>query len=503
MLYIKTHGCTEPSCYPQPAFEKLKLYIGKRTVSELMNNLASAITYHAVELAAGFAIAVLLAILILLIVLIRRKPQEIVAGLQGDFLALGNKHEHLEKVVKDEIKLNREETRDSALQAREELGKTLRSSSDSLQQRMVDNIRMQRGQLDSFSKQLVAMAKLNEDKIEAMRRTMEIQLRALQEHNTRQLEKMRATVDEKLQTTLEKRLGESFKQVSERLEQVYKGLGEMRSLATGVGDLKKVLTNVKTRGTWGEIRLSHILEQILTPDQYAVNVATKKDSNERVEFAIKLPGPDPHKDQVVWLPIDAKFPQEDYQRLVDAQEAAEKELADKSVKSLENRIKLEAKNIKDKYVDPPHTTDFAIMFLPVEGLYAEVLRQPGLCDNLQREHRIVVTGPTTLAALLNSLQMGFRTLAIEKRSSEVWELLGAVKAEFGKFGAVLAQTKKKLQEASNTIGKAEVRTRVIERKLRAVQEIPQGDAAGSIEEDQGMDKELNRGSGESESRRED
>ena len=485
MLYITTHRCTGPSCYPQPAFEKLRLYIGKRTVSELMNNLASAITYHAVELTAGFAIAVLLAILILLIVLTRRKPQEIVAGLQGDFLALGNKHEHLEKVVKDEIKLNREETRDSALQAREELGKTLRSSSDSLQQRMVDNIRMQRGQLDSFAKQLVAMAKLNEDKIEAMRRTMEIQLRALQEHNTRQLEKMRATVDEKLQTTLEKRLGESFKQVSDRLEQVYKGLGEMRSLATGVGDLKKVLTNVKTRGTWGEIRLSHILEQILTPDQYAVNVATKKDSNERVEFAVKLPGPDPHKDQVVWLPIDAKFPQEDYQRLVDAQEAADKELADKSVKSLENRIKLEAKNIKDKYVDPPHTTDFAIMFLPVEGLYAEVLRQPGLCDNLQREHRIVVTGPTTLAALLNSLQMGFRTLAIEKRSSEVWELLGAVKAEFGKFGAVLAQTKKKLQEASNTIGKAEVRTRVIERKLRAVQEIPQGDAMGLIKEDDG------------------
>jgi DNA recombination protein RmuC len=227
--------------------------------------------------------------------------------------------------------------------------------------------------------------------------------------------------------------------------------------------------------------LSHILEQILTPDQYAVNVATKKDSNERVEFAIKLPGPDPHKDQVVWLPIDAKFPQEDYQRLVDAQEAADKELADKSLKSLETRIKLEAKNIKDKYIDPPHTTDFAIMFLPVEGLYAEVLRQPGLCDTLQREHRIVVTGPTTLAALLNSLQMGFRTLAIEKRSSEVWELLGAVKTEFGQFGDVLAKTKKKLQEASNTIGKAEVRTRVIERKLRAVQKIPQGDAADLIE----------------------
>jgi DNA recombination protein RmuC len=284
---------------------------------------------------------------------------------------------------------------------------------------------------------------------------------------------MRATVDEKLQTTLEKRLGESFKQVSERLEQVYKGLGEMRNLATGVGDLKKVLTNVKTRGTWGEIRLSHILEQILTPDQYGVNVATKKNSNERVEFAIKLPGQDTDEQKVVWMPIDSKFPQEDYQRLLDAQEAADKELSEKSIKNLEMRIKTEAKFIKEKYIDPPHTTDFGIMFLPIEGLYAEVLRRPGLCDTLQREFRIVVTGPTTLAALLNSLQMGFRTLAIEKRSSEVWELLGVVKTEFGKFGDVLAKTKKKLKEASNTIGQAEVRTRAIERKLRDVEQVPQ------------------------------
>ena len=255
----------------------------------------------------------------------------------------------------------------------------------------------------------------------------------------------------------------------------------MRALASGVGDLKKVLTNVKTRGTWGEIRLSHILEQILTPDQYAVNVATKNNSSERVEFAIKLPGQGTDSDKVVWLPIDSKFPQEDYQRLMDAQEAADKELADKSIRNLEMRIKAEAKYIKDKYLDPPHTTDFGIMFLPVEGLYAEVLRRPGLCDNLQREHRIVVTGPTTLAALLNSLQMGFRTLAIEKRSSEVWELLGMVKTEFGKFGDVLAKTKKKLQEASNTINQAEVRTRAIERRLRDVQEIPPADTAELIE----------------------
>ncbi|MEA3279958.1 MAG: DNA recombination protein RmuC, partial [Thermodesulfobacteriota bacterium] len=264
-----------------------------------------------------------------------------------------------------------------------------------------------------------------------------------------------------------------FKQVSERLEQVYKGLGEMRSLAAGVGDLKKVLTNVKTRGTWGEIQLGNILEQILTLDQYDVNVATKKNSNDRVEFAIKLPGQSPDKEQIVWMPIDSKFPQEDYQRLIDAQEAADKELADKSMKNLEIRIKAEARNIKEKYLDPPNTTDFGIMFLPVEGLYAEVLRMPGLCDFLQREYRITVTGPTTLAALLNSLHMGFRTLAIEKRSSEVWELLGAVKTEFGRFGDVLAKTKKKLKEAATTIDQAEVRTRAIERKLRKVQEIPQ------------------------------
>jgi DNA recombination protein RmuC len=337
---------------------------------------------------------------------------------------------------------------------------------------MTENAGMQKGQLDSFSKQLGDMTKLNEEKLEQMRKTMENQLRALQEDNSKKLEQMRATVDEKLQSTLEKRLGESFKQVSERLEQVYKGLGEMRNLATGVGDLKKVLTNVKTRGTWGEIRLGNILEQILTPDQYDVNVPTKKDSNDRVEFAIKLPGQTSDKEKIVWLPIDSKFPQEDYQRLVDAQEAADKELAEKSIKSLEMRIKMEAKNIKEKYIDPPNTTDFGIMFLPVEGLYAEVLRRPGLCDILQRKYRIVVTGPTTLAALLNSLQMGFRTLAIEKRSSEVWELLGIVKTEFGKFGGVLAKTKKKLQEASKTIDQAEVRTRAIERSLREVQEAP-------------------------------
>jgi DNA recombination protein RmuC len=449
-----------------------------------MNHIAAFITYHALELVLGFFVLALLTALALLIVLIRRKPEEVIAGLQENFTALAIEQQRLEGVIKDEIISNRQETAQSARQARQELGATLKCSSDSLQQRLSENIRVQKDQLDSFSKQLMAMTKLNEEKLEAMRKTMETQLQALQEDNTRKLEQMRATVDEKLQGTLDKRLGESFKQVSERLEQVYKGLGEMRTLATGVGDLKKVLTNVKTRGTWGEIRLSHILEQILTPDQYDVNVATKKNSNERVEFAIKLPGQKVDKEKIIWMPIDSKFPQEDYQRLMDAQEAADKELAEKSIKNLEMRIKAEARRIKEKYLDPPNTTDFGIMFLPVEGLYAEVLRRPGLCDILQREHRIVVTGPTTLAALLNSLQMGFRTLAIEKRSSEVWQLLGVVKAEFGKFGDVLAKTKKKLQEAGHTIDKAEIRTRAIARKLRKVQEVPLTETVSFNEDDQ-------------------
>ncbi len=410
--------------------------------------------------------------LVFILILLRRKLDGGITTLKDHLRGLEQKQTQTETIVKDEVARNRQETTGSAKLAREELSKSLKDTSDSFLKRMTENARMQKGQLDSFSKQIGNLTKLNEEKLESMRRTLEHQIRALQENNSRKLEQMRATVDEKLQSTLEKRLGESFKQVSERLEQVYKGLGEMRSLATGVGDLKKVLTNVKTRGTWGEIQLGNILEQILTPDQYEMNVQTKKNSNERVEFAIKLPGQGTDREQGVWMPIDSKFPQEDYQRLTDAQEAADKELADKSIKNLEMRIRLEAKNIREKYIDPPNTTDFGIMFLPVEGLYAEVLRRPGLCDLLQRDYRVTVTGPTTLAALLNSLQMGFRTLAIEKRSSEVWELLGIVKTEFGKFGDVLAVTKKKLQEASSTIDKAEVRTRAIERKLRDVQEIP-------------------------------
>ena len=464
-------------------------------MADTINNIAAFIAYHASELILGFFILTVLMALVMLIVLIRRKPEDAVADLQKDMIALTNKQQQLEGVLKEEIAANRQETAQSARQARQELATALKMSSDSLQQRLADNIRVQQDQLDSFSNQLVALARLNEEKLETMRKTLETQLRSLQEDNTRKLEQMRATVDEKLQSTLDQRLGESFKQVSERLEQVYKGLGEMRTLASGVGDLKKVLTNVKTRGTWGEIRLSHILEQILTPDQYDVNVATKRNSNDRVEFAIKLPGPDTDKENIVWLPIDSKFPQEDYQRLMDAQDAADKVLAEKHIKNLEIRIKAEAKLIKDKYLEPPDTTDFGIMFLPVEGLYAEVLRRPGLCDILQREHRIVVTGPTTLAALLNSLQMGFRTLAIEKRSSEVWHLLGAVKTEFGKFGHVLAKTKKKLQEVGSTIDQAEIRSRAIARKLRNVQEVSLTETVSFIEEDQELGHDLSQEKG--------
>jgi DNA recombination protein RmuC len=410
--------------------------------------------------------------LVLLILLVRRKPPQLLTDIReriGDF---NHRIDRLERAFREEFALSRQEAAHGDRHARDELRAGLVQLTDSLLNRMAEIARLQKDQLDSFSKHLAELTALNETKLETLRRTMEQRLQAMQADSSAKLEQMRVVVDEKLQSTLEKRLGDSFKQVSERLEQVYSGLGEMRTLAAGVGDLKKVLTNVKTRGTWGEIRLAHILDQILTPEQYAANVVTKQGGSERVEFAIRLPGSDADREEIVWLPIDAKFPQEDYQRLLDAQEAADKEKADRSLRNLEIRVKAEAKAIRDKYIDPPHTTDFAILFIPVEGLYAEVLRIPGLCDHLQREHRVVVAGPTTLAALLNSLQMGFRTLAIERRSSEVWELLGTVKAEFGTFGDTLAKTKKKLQEAAHTIDQAEVRTRAIERSLRRVEETP-------------------------------
>jgi len=306
---------------------------------------------------------------------------------------------------------------------------------------------------------------------EALRGAVEQRLDRIQKDNAEKLEQMRKTVDDKLHETLDKRLSDSFKTVSDRLEQVHKGLGEMQVLAAGVGDLKKVLSNVKNRGVLGEVQLAALLEQVLAREQYETNVATRPGSRERVEFAIKLPGAG-GEHSVVWLPIDAKFPLEDYERLQQAQDAADPLAVEGAAKALEARIKLEAKSIVEKYVEPPATTDFALLYLPLEGLFAEVLRRPGLLDTLQREFRVTICGPTTLTALLNSLQMGFRTLAIEKRSSEVWMVLSSVKTEFGKFAEVLANTKRQLQSAANSIDQAEVRTRQIERKLRDVEVLP-------------------------------
>ncbi|MEK2601089.1 DNA recombination protein RmuC [Burkholderia arboris] len=335
---------------------------------------------------------------------------------------------------------------------------------------------------DTLNRQLTQLIEANDRRIGEVRATLEQRLKEIETNNAAKLEEMRRTVDEKLHATLEQRLGESFKLVSDRLEQVHRGLGEMQTLAAGVGDLKKVLTNVKTRGTWGEVQLEALLEQMLTPDQYAKNVATVPKSTERVEFAIRLPGRDAGTRDAppVWLPIDAKFPREDYERLIDAQERADAVAVEEAARALEARVRQEARTIAEKYVAPPHTTDFALLFLPTEGLYAEILRRPGLTDLLQRDYRVTVAGPTTLTALLNSLQMGFRTLAIEQRSSEVWQVLGAVKTEFGKFGDVLARTKAQLETVTRSIESAEQRTRVMSRKLKQVEALPGDTAAGLL-----------------------
>jgi DNA recombination protein RmuC len=372
---------------------------------------------------------------------------------------------------------------------RDELGRqsqALRADLGSFQQMLLaqsgDVARTQNEQIDSFRTQLAATQTAllqqaqgaRDAQDNALRRLgegLEQRLGRLQEGNEAKLEQMRATVDEKLHATLEQRLGESFKQVADRLEQVHRGLGEMQTLARDVGALNRVLTNVKTRGVFGEVQLAGLLEQVFTPEQYATNVATVPGSNERVEFAVRLPG---QRDDgaPLWLPIDAKFPREDYERLLDAHERADAVAMETAAKAIETRLRLEAKSIRDKYLSPPHTTDFGILFLPTEGLYAEALRRPGLLEALQREFKVMLAGPTTLLATLTSLQMGFRTLALEKRSAEVWEVLGAVKTEFGKFGDVLAKTKKKLEEASNTIEQAEVRTRAMTRQLRSVEALP-------------------------------
>ncbi|MBW2326600.1 MAG: DNA recombination protein RmuC [Deltaproteobacteria bacterium] len=353
----------------------------------------------------------------------------------------------MDQAIREEFRSAREESAQGARNLREEVSAGQKSSMDTMVKTIGEMRRSQSDQLGSIARRIQEMTASNTSGLETLRSTIDAQLKHLQESNEKKLDQMRETVDEKLQSTLEKRLGESFKLVSERLEAVQHGLGEMQNLATGVGDLKRMLTNVKARGTWGEVQLSALLEQVLTPDQYGKNVNIKDGSQESVEYAIRLPGGDDEPESCVWMPIDSKFPQED---------------------SIHNS----AKEIRDKYIDPPKTTDFAIMFLPTEGLYAEVLRQPGQVEKIQQDYRIVIAGPTTLSAILNSLRVGFRTLAIEKRSSEVWKVLAAVKTEFGKFGDVLGKVKKQLKTASNTIDQTKARTRAMERKLRAVEELP-------------------------------
>lgn len=439
-------------------------------------------------------VGVLVLLLQLLLLLRSTRKDDGLARSEPYFRSLESGLERVERELREELARSRQEAAQAARGDREEQTLSLDRLAATLADRLGQLGTLQAQQLDAFAQQLSRLTQSSEVRSEQLRQAVETRLAAIQSDNAAKLEEMRKTVDEKLHATLEQRLGDSFKLVSERLEQVHRGLGEMQTLAAGVGDLKKVLTNVKTRGTWGEVQLEALLEQLLTAEQYEKNVATRPKSNDRVEFAIKLPGRESGSggDRPVWLPIDAKFPLEDYQRLVEAQDRADPLAVEVAAKALENRLRDEAKTIREKYVEAPHTTDFAILYLPTEGLYAEALRRPGLADALQRDSRVSIAGPTTLAALLNSLQMGFRTLAIEKRSSEVWAVLGAIKTEFGKFGEALDATRKKLEQATKSIDAAGVRTRQIERKLKGVEALPVPEAQaqlGALEEIETADEE--------------
>ncbi len=435
--------------------------------------------------------------LLLLVWLLVRKPTRDDEGRSALLSSMTQGNDKLEREVRREIG-------DNSRASRQELATTFATFQQTLVQQSAEAIRTQNTQIDAFAQQLTLLQKTLSDTLTTqlqsvsesnarrmveVRETLEKQLAQLQQSNSAKLDEMRKTVDEKLQTTLETRLGESFKQVADRLEQVHKGLGEMQTLAQGVGDLKHLLTNVKTRGIFGEAQLSALLEQVFTVDQYAAQVITRPGGKNPVDFAIKLPGRS-DSGEPLWLPIDAKFPNEDYERLLDAQQRADVQGAEAAGKALEMRIRLEAKSISEKYIAPPHTTDFAILFLPTEGLYAEVLRRPGLMENLSREHRITLAGPTTLLAILSSLQMGFRTLALEKRSSEVWQVLGAVKTEFGKFGEVLAKVKSQTEGVLNTLSSAEQRSRVMGKALRNVEALPELESARLIPIDKDLDSDL-------------
>ena len=439
------------------------------------------------------AVVSVLLLLALLVIQLRRRsedPQKVL----NELASLASANERLERELRAEVQTSARATRADLTQGLSLFQQALLAQSSDVartQNEQIDSFRMQLGAMqqhvsetlqrfsDGLNEQLRQVSEGNERKLGEVRLVVEQRLTALQEGNEKKLDQMRATVDEKLQATLETRLGESFKQVADRLEQVHKGLGEMQSLAQGVGDLKHLLTNVKTRGIFGEAQLAALLEQVFTVDQYAAQIATRPGGKITVDFAIKLPGRS-DSGEPLWLPIDAKFPNEDYERLLDAQQRADATGAEVAGKALEVRIRLEAKSISDKYIEPPYTTDFAILFLPTEGLYAEVLRRPGLMESLQRDHRVVLAGPTTLLAMLNSLQMGFRTLALEKRSSEVWQVLGAVKTEFGKFGDVLAKVKSQTETVLNTLNSAEQRSRVMGKALRQVEALPEAESSRLI-----------------------
>jgi len=446
------------------------------------------------------ALVVLNVVLVSWLALRRSDAPGGLAAEQGRAELLAAAKGHTERMERLERELRREIS-ESSRGGRQELTQNLATFQQALVQQGAEATRTQNTQIDAFGQQLALLQKTLSDtlttqlsgvsesnarRMNEIRETLEKQLAQLQTTNSAKLDEMRATVDEKLQTTLQTRLGESFKQVADRLEQVHKGLGEMQTLAQGVGDLKHLLTNVKTRGIFGEAQLASLLEQVLVADQYSAQVATRPGSKNVVDFAIKLPGKSEHGEPL-WLPIDAKFPNEDYERLLDAQGRADISGAEAAGKALEVRIRLEAKSIADKYVEPPHTTDFAILFLPTEGLYAEVLRRPGLMQALQRDHRITLAGPTTLLSMLSSLQMGFRTLALEKRSSEVWQVLGAVKTEFGKFGDVLAKVKSQTETVLKTLDSAETRSRAMGRALKKVEALPEPQVQALIPIDKDFD----------------
>ncbi len=423
----------------------------------------------------------LAASIVLLAILLGRRPSDAASPLLPRLDELTRGQDRIGREMRDELAQSRKESADQSQALRVETADSVRDANDSVLKQVAGLVSLSQKQMDGFTVQLGRLTESNEQKFDGLRTAVESKLAQIQADNAAKLEEMRRTVDEKLEGTLERRLGESFSLVSERLEQVQKGLGEMQSLASGVGDLKKVLSNVKSRGTWGEMQLGNLLADVLISDQYGTNVATRPGSKDRVEFAVKLPGRDDQDGQIVWLPIDAKFPKEDYERLVAASERADAAGVEEAGRQIEIRLKAEAKDIRDKYIEPPHTTDFGILYLSTEGLYAEALRRPGLAAALQHDYRVNLAGPTTLAALLNSLQMGFRTLAIEKRTSEVWNVLGAIKGEFKKFGEMIKKAQKKIKEAGNVMDFAHKKTQTIERKLREVQVLPSSEARGLLD----------------------